>query len=722
MRLSGTATPVVDCVGALRWDTVGAVAWQITCDTGGTFTDVVVADREGFRHLAKAPTTRAQIADGIEAALRRAADAIGVPLAGLLGATDRFVMATTKATNAIIEGDTAKTAFLTTRGFPDILVFREGGRHDPFRFEPTPPPFVPRELTFELTGRIAADGEVLVPLDEAEIGRIAAGLRERGVEAVGVCLLWAIANPAHEQRVAELLAAACPGVAISVSHRVNPVIREYRRASATVLDAALKPLLQGHLRELADRLAALGLRAAPEMATSTGGTLPLEGVIESPLLALDCGPAMAPLSARAWAQRELGAAAGDLIVVDTGGTSFDVSLVRDGEIAITPERWIGPRLHGHLTGLSAVDVHSVGAGGGSIAWVDAGGLLRVGPRSAGAEPGPACYGRGGSEPTVTDAAVVLGFIDPGFFLGGEMALEAELAHAALGGLAARLGLGLDEAAAGVLTIAAENMVTAIAGITIGQGIDPREATMVAGGGASGLFAVQIARELGVREVIVPPLAAGLSACGAQLADVVLERAATLVTRNDAFAGAEVVALIAKLRSEVERGLAGVAAGGGRSEAVLVDARYPLQAWELRTPVPDPTFAGPAAVTAVSAGFHALHRRLFAIANEQEPVEFVSWRVRQTVPQAVPRTASLPLAGTGAAGAGHGERTAYFAGLGRVSCPAVHVRDGVGGLDRLEGPAILDHPTTTIVLPPGSTATGSADGLVRISVSPAEAMA
>ena len=246
---------------------------------------------------------------------------------------------------------------------------------------------MPRYLTFEVTERVASDGEVLIPLVESEVVEIAKRMKELEVEAIAVCFLWSIAHPEHEQRVVAILEEHCPDCAISASNVVNPIIREYRRASGTAMDASLKPLLQSHLQELDERLNELGLGCPAQMATSSGGVLPLSAVIEAPLLALDCGPAMAPLAAQAWAGADAAAAGDDLIVIDTGGTSFDVSLVRDGEIALTNERWIGPELTGHITGLAGVDVHSIGAGGGSIAWVDAGGLMRVGPRSAGADPG-----------------------------------------------------------------------------------------------------------------------------------------------------------------------------------------------------------------------------------------------------------------------------------------------------------------------------------------------
>ena len=432
--------------------------------------------------------------------------------ADLLARTDLFVYSTTHATNAILERTTARTAFLVTEGFPDVLVRREGGKTNPFDFgEPYPDPYVPRRLTFEVRERIGAQGEIVEPLDEARTRELVRSLSARSVEAVGVCLLWSIANPVHEEAVGRILDEELPGVPYTLSHRLNPTMREYRRASSTVIDASLKPLLQGHLLDMERDLRGAGFGGELVMAISVGGVMHVRELVDRPIYAVKSGPSLAPIAGRTYAEAELGGA--DVIVCDTGGTSFDVSLVRGGRIVSTRETWLGPRYTGHLTGLSSVDVRSIGAGGGSIAWLDPGGLLRVGPRSAGAAPGPACYGRGGAEPTVTDAAVVLGYLDPAFFLGGRMSLDVDAARSGVGGLAGALGESIERTAHGILAVANEHMVEAIKEITINEGVDPRESLVVAGGGAAGINIVPIARELGCRRVLVPATAGALSACG-----------------------------------------------------------------------------------------------------------------------------------------------------------------------------------------------------------------
>jgi N-methylhydantoinase A len=392
------------------------MGFRISVDTGGTFTDVVVADEEGVLHLAKAPTDLERAFQSIENALEQLAPELELGVGELLARTDVFTYGTTRATNAIVEGRTARTAFLTTEGFPDVLLLREGGKLEPFRQLPYPPPYVPRYLTFEVRERIDSEGDVFVPLDERSVLDAIGEARRLEAEAVAVCLIWSIVNPAHELRVGELLELEWPEVPFTLSHRLNPIIREYRRASSAAIDASLKPLMQAYLRTMEHDLRAAGLTGHIFVATSFGGAWRPAEVVERPIYSVGSGPSMAPVAALTYARAEHAEQGHDLIVCDTGGTTFDVGLVSGGEINYTAETWLGGRWIGHITGTRAVDVKSIGAGGGSIVWIDPGGLLRVGPRSAGADPGPACYGRGGTEPTITDAAVVLGWIDPEYFL------------------------------------------------------------------------------------------------------------------------------------------------------------------------------------------------------------------------------------------------------------------------------------------------------------------
>jgi N-methylhydantoinase A len=633
--------------------------------------------------------------------------------------TDVFTYGTTRATNAVVEGKTARTAFFTTEGFPDILLLREGGKLDPFRQIPYPPPYVPRYLTFEIRERMDSEGDVFIPLDERSVVAAITEARRLQAEAVAVCLIWSIVNPAHELRVGELLEEHWPGVPYTLSHKLNPIIREYRRASSTAIDASLKPLMQSYLAQMERDLRQAGLRGHLFVTTSFGGAWRPEQVVERPVYAVGSGPSMAPVAAVTYAREELPERAEELIVCDTGGTTFDVGLVSGGEITTTAETWIGGRWIGHITGIRAVDVKSIGAGGGSIVWIDPGGLLRVGPRSAGADPGPVCYGKGGSEPTVTDAAVCLGWIDPTYFLGGRLALDVEAAREALArAVAAPLGLSVEEAAYAALTIASENIVGAIREITIAQGIDPREVAMVAGGGASGLTIVPIARELGCRQVLLPSTAAALSACGALYADVISEFSKSRYAETRSLDRSAVNEALAEVEAQADEFLASLADLAPRAtrKEFMVEARYRAQVWELDVPIPD-RLRSDDDVRAVEEAFHAVHRRIFAVDEPGQYLECLLWKVRATAVLSKPQVRTRPVPEAGELEPiGYAE--AYFRGVGSVPVPRF---DGptlpVGS--RIEGPAIVREPTTTVVVYPGSAVTVTPLGnyLIATAVGP-----
>jgi N-methylhydantoinase A len=690
------------------------MGFRISVDTGGTFTDVIVADEAGALHLAKAPTDLERAFQSIEDALAQLEPELGVTVGELLARTDVFTYGTTRATNAIVEGRTARTAFFTTEGFPDILLLREGGKPEPFRQLPYPPPYVPRYLTFEIRERIDSEGDVFVPLDEQSVLAAIAEARRLGVEAVGVCLIWSIVNPGHELRVGELLAREWPEVPFTLSHQLNPIIREYRRASSTAIDASLKPLMQAYLRMLEQDLRAAGLRGHVFVATSFGGAWRPQEVTERPIYSIGSGPSMAPVAALTYADAET--ADRDLIVCDTGGTTFDVGLVSGGGINYSAETWLGGRWIGHITGIRAVDVKSIGAGGGSIVWIDPGGLLRVGPQSAGADPGPACYGHGGTDATITDAAVVLGWIDPDYFLGGRLPLDAEAALAAVkGAVAEPLGLSVREAAHAALTIASENIVGAIREITIAQGIDPREVTMVAGGGASGLNVVPIARELGCRRVLLPSMASALSACGALFADIVSEfsRSRYEETRSlDREAVNDALADVEEWADGFLAGLAGLPVTGTQKE-FLVEARYRAQVWELDVPVPR-RLESDDDVRAVEEAFHATHERIFAVREPGQYLECLLWKVRATAVLDKPELRPRQPVPTGAEAEGHVE--AYFKETGLATVPRYDGPSLPAGTN-IVGPAIVREPTTTVVVYPGSSAVVTQHGNYLLELGP-----
>ena len=629
--------------------------------------------------------------------------------------TSVFLYGTTRATNAIVEGRTARTALLVTQGFPDILVLKEGGKPNPHQLDVDyPEPYIPRRLTFEIPERIGADGEVVAPFDDAAARTVVRRLAELEIDAVAVCFLWSVVNPAHERRMGALLAEFLPDVPVTLSHRLNPILREYRRASSAAIDASLKPLMQAHLRDIEAELSAAGYAGEVLVATSFGGVMHVVDVMERPIYMVRSGPAMAPAAARAHSRAEGGS--GDIIVCDTGGTTFDVSILRDGVPKFTRDTWLGGTWIGHNMGLASVDVRSIGAGGGSIAWVDDGGLLRVGPHSAGADPGPACYGRGGSEATVTDAALLLGYLDPARFLDGRMQLDAEAAAAAVGRLAVRLKRSSADTAFAILTIANEHIIGAIRDITVNEGLDPRDSLLVAGGGAAGLNILPIARELGCRLVLLPRAAGALSACGAHYSDIVAEFVASAVTLSDSFDAAAVNRALDLVRTEAEAFADGLRRRGiDRFRAEYrVEARYLFQVWDLEVTLPVERFTGPDDVAALVEAFHQAHERVHAVRDPDQQVECLNWKVRLVAELASEVVQSH--AASASALAPIGENSAHFGPAGTLTTPVYRGVDlPVGTL--LHGPALILEPTTTLVLYPGMRATVSDHGAYRLDPGP-----
>ncbi len=683
---------------------------RLACDTGGTFTDLMVENDDGTMRMYKAPTTPKDPVQGLIDAAALAAQDMKIPLTEFLGRCDLLIHGTTHAINAIITGRTAKTAFLTTAGHPDVLVLREGGRQEPFNFlVPYPAPYIPRALTFEIPERVISTGMVTTLLDEAETVKVLERVKASGAEAIAVCFLWAVVNPAHELRVAELIEKRLPGMPYTLAHRLNPTLREYRRASAAAIDASLKPLMGRYLGSLTERMSAAGFTGRTLVLTSQGGMMEAAELARQPIHAINSGPSMAPIAGRYYA--ELDSKLPAAIVADTGGTTYDVSLVRRGRIPKTRETWIGPQFRGHMTGFPSIDIKSVGAGGGSIARVDSGGVLHVGPQSAGAVPGPVCYGAGGTEPTLTDACLVLGYLDPEFFLGGKMKLDFAAATRALESkVAGPLKLDLMAAAAAIVSVATENMVQAIAEITINQGIDPAEAVLIGGGGAAGFNSVWIARRLQCPLLVVPETGAALSAAGAlmsELRDEARELHFTTSTTWDAGKVNEVLGrLEARCRDFAER-------SGAAADAKIefaVEARYEGQVWEIEVPLRKSRFASEADLTQLVAAFHAHHEEIFAVRDEASPVEFVCWTASVACPVRSAKPGRLLVTRTG-----HkieGRRRAYFSDVGAVDTP-VHELFALPHGETRQGPAIIETPFTTIVVDSQATYTHAPSGSLII---------
>jgi N-methylhydantoinase A len=683
---------------------------RFSSDTGGTFTDLIVEHDDGEYRMYKSPTTADDPVRGLLDALALAAADHGEELSRFVGRADMLMHGTTHAINAIVTGRTAKTAFLTTEGHPDILVLREGGRTEPFDFTvPYPEPYIPRALTFQVPERVTASGAVRRPLDEERVIAIIEQLAEQHIEAIAVCLLWSILLPDHELRVGELIAEHLPGVPFTLSHQLNPVLREYRRASAAAIDASLKPLMESYLGGLEERLGAIGFSGRTLVLTSNGATLDSAEVAASPIHVINSGPSMAPIAGRRYAQLESSAA--NAIIADTGGTTFDVSLVRRGRIPHTKETWIGPPFRGHMTGFSSIDIKSVGAGGGSIAWVDDGGVLHVGPQSAGATPGPACYGAGGTDATLTDACVVLGIVDPAFFLGGAMQLDSDAAATAVSLVAERLGLSLDDASAAIVQVVTENMVQAIEDITVNQGIDPHDAVLIGGGGAAGLNALAIARRLGCGSVVIPDVGAALSAAGSLITDLAMEYHSTFVTTTDAFDQDGANRVLESLSERCEAFAAGPGGDAVSSEIdLVVEARYAHQVWEIDLPLPDSRFETAAQVETLVEDFHQLHEEIFAIRDPGSVVELVGWKA--TVRCRLAHNEGGRVASTDS-DADTVTRRLYIGGVGAVDA-AVHRIDSLEVDAANSGPAIIESPFTTVVAEPGSQFVRTRNGNLVLS--------
>jgi N-methylhydantoinase A len=580
-------------------------------EVGGTFTDLVALDG-GQAVVAKVPSTPRSPDIGAFNAL----------LAGSLApatVTD-LVHGSTVATNAILERRGARIAFVTTRGFRDILFLQRHDRRSIYDLryaKPAPP--VARRDCFEITERLDARGDIVLPLDEAAVQReLIPALAAGDYAAVAICLLSAYASPLHEQRLVEMIGAALPGLRITASHVVAPEFREFERASTTVLSAYVQPVIDGYLDRFADKLAGAGFTGRFSVMQSNGGRLPAVAMRRNAITALFSGPAAGVVGAIRQARRS---GRRELITFDMGGTSTDVSLVQGGEAALAPET----EVDGLPIRTPVLDIVSVGAGGGSLVWIDEGGMLRVGPRSAGADPGPACYGRGGTLPTVTDAHVVRGTIRPESFLGGTMRLDEDAAHRAFAEVAAKLGTDVRGAAAAAIRLAVANIVRAIQLVSTERGRDPRDYALVPFGGAGPLLAAEIAEELGIAEILVPPNPGVISALGLLSADYVKVYGATRRMPLDADAPDALRAAEARLRTAAEAEFRELGLDGALEYALEADMRFVGQAFEI--PVPIEAEALPGLTTAeLIDRFVAAHRRVYLHGGEPgRRAEIVSLR-------------------------------------------------------------------------------------------------
>lgn len=677
-------------------------------DIGGTFTDLVAFNLEdGQITLSKSSSTPHDLTEGIRSCLVKS----GVPLAEVA----TFFHGTTQVINTVIEKTGAKTGLVTTAGFRDVLEIGRANRPQNYNlFYQKPTPLVPRHLRFEVEERMTPDGEVLVPLAEESVAAVIEAIRRHGLQAVAVCLLHAYANPRHEERLRAVLSAALPGVYICVSSDIVREWREFERSSTTVMNAYVGPPVERYVAGLEAMNGSLGFRGSFLIMQSNGGVMTADAARRFPVSMVESGPVAGVIGA-AYLSTQLNEPF--LIAFDMGGTTAKASLIEHGIPKTTPIYYLGGYAAGYPLQLPVIEVVEVGTGGGSIAWVDETGALKVGPRSAGAEPGPVCYGKGGDEPTVTDANVVLGRVDAARFLGGEMPLEAARAEAAIRErIAAPFGLDVEEAAAGIITIAESNMSLAVRAITIEKGYDPRDFALMAFGGAGPMHALSLARDLAIPRVIIPTMPAHFSALGMVLTDLRRDFVRTCVRPFSGNAFQDLNALLTELKEEGRNWLRaeGVAPANVACAAFL-DLRYVGQEYAVTTPLSDHTIT-PEHRDRTRAEFDRLYEVRYGHSFSEVPVEVVNARVVALGRGQKPAFAKLPQRGGPAAAAppDTARRPVYYPGLGFVACPIYDRRTLLAG-DRFTGPAIVEEYASTLVLGPGDAAQVNEFGYIVVHV-------
>jgi N-methylhydantoinase A len=680
------------------------MALRLGVDVGGTFTDLALLDETSGRvTVAKVPSVPADPSEGILAGITRILGEAGAPPA----AVGYLAHGTTVATNTLLEKKGARTGLITTRGFRDLLEIARQRRPSLYDLDAVKPPaLVPRPLRLEVAERVTADGAVLTPLDLPAVDRALDELAGQGVEALAICFLYSFLHPRHEAAVLERARARLPGVFLSASHEVLPEFREYERLSTTVVNAYLGPAMARYIEAFRRRVRDLGIRPAPYINQSNGGTIGIDEARLTPVRTVLSGPS-AGVAGAAWLAARAGM--GSVVTFDMGGTSTDVSLVRDGVPALAFEREIA----GIPLRLPALDIHTVGAGGGSIAWRDSGGALMVGPESAGADPGPACYGRGGTAATVTDANLVLGRLSPKGLLGGEMALDLLKARDAVQTLAGALGLSVVEAARGIVRVVNANMARALRLVTVERGVDPSGLALLPFGGAGPLHASALARELGMRTILVPPAPGILCALGLLVEDLRVDRVRTWVGRLDERALPALEAGFRALEAEAAAWLDREAVPAERRRlSRWLDLRYEGQNYELLVPAPE-RLGADAALGTLRRGFLAQHEETYGFAAPDEPIQVVNLRlVARGLPTVPAMPPPEPPRGDAAVALVDRRVVDFAEGGGPLDCP-VYDRARLGPGHRLDGPAVLEQFDSTTLVYPGQTARVDAQGLVRV---------
>jgi N-methylhydantoinase A len=664
--------------------------WRVGIDSGGTFTDVCLFEEEsGHIEVWKLSSTPADPSEAVAAGIIEGLARVGATPSEIA----YFGHGTTVATNALIQGKGAPTGLLATEGFRDLLEI--GRQKRPDLYDPQadkPPVLVPRAWRREVPERLRHDGRIEIPLDEAAVRSAARALREAGVAAVAICFLYSFVASRHEEIAKRILKEEFPEAFVSASHEVAPEFREFERLSTTVVNAYLGPVMQGYLAGIMTRLAGLGVPVAPHITQSNGGVIGCATAAQLPMRTILSGPSTGVVGAEIVGRL---AGAPDLITFDMGGTSTDVALLRGGAVPLAGQA----QVHGYPLKAPMLDIHTVGAGGGSIAHVDAGGLLKVGPRSAGADPGPVAYARGNTAPTVTDANIVLQTLNPTHLLGGRMPVRQGLAITAIDGLAAALGMERIPTAQGIVAVVTANMARAIRVISVERGHDPRDYALLAFGGAGPLHAARLARELEISRIIVPPSPGILCAMGLLLTDLRADFAATRRLPLVDSAVTPLRAVFAGLEAEAEAWFNQErVAPEARRIARSVDMRYAGQNYELPVALPDAP-VGADTIAALADGFATAHRRRYGFLAEEEPVELVTFRVEATGRVRKAEFEPHPRSGADPSEALAGRREVWLPEAGGFVAAPIYARERLFHGNEIAGPAIVEQmDATTLVLP------------------------
>jgi N-methylhydantoinase A len=674
--------------------------YRLGIDAGGTFTDFILADREGDVRIFKALSTPQDPTQAIRNGLKLIEEETGITARQIVSNADLCINGTTVGLNALIQHKGARTGLIATRGHEDSIEIRLGHKEDGYRYDPEYPPatmLVPRYLRRGITERVISTGAVHTPMNEEDVRDACRHFLREGVEAVAISFVWSVLHPAHELRAAEIVREIMPDVRLTVGSHLYPQVREYTRTSTAVVNAYLSPILSRYVEAVDGYFQSLGAKNPVRYFQSNGGLALGSVVSDQSVYAINSGPASAPQAAlyigEPWDLK-------NIITVDMGGTSFDITLTRDGRANVSKNiDFLRYRI-----GIPMIQVETLGAGGGSIGWIDSMGLLQMGPQSAGSEPGPACYDQGGEKPTTTDANLVLGYLNPDGLVGGRLPLNTTKAQAAItSGLADPLGLSVEQAAYGMFTIVNNNMVNAIRRVSVERGYDPRDFVLNCAGGATGAHITALAREMGIRRILVSKLASGLCAYGQIISDVKYNYMAPAPVRLE---GAAAAARLDGLFQGLEtKGVADLARDGFDRDRISIrrslDMRYVGQVHECTVDI-DPFPLDEAALERLKAAFHARHEELYTYSEPQSVVEVVN--VESAILGQVDRPRRMVIAeGKGAQQARSGTRPMIFTADGTRRETPIYAGAALGAGDSVTGPAVIEEVTTTIVIEPGWTA-------------------